>query len=97
MNQFEEIQIPEIEEKKHFGRPFRRNWKTAAGIFAGIAAAAAIAAFVFVRLYFMLFYKYLRALQLIAKPLLMGSGSPVQRKYAFMSRYGKVKFLYSII
>ncbi len=52
MNQFEEIQIPEIEEKKHFGRPFRRNWKTAAGIFAGIAAAAAIAAFVFVRLYF---------------------------------------------
>jgi hypothetical protein len=32
----------------------------------------------------MLFYKYLRALQLIAKPLLMGSGSPVQRKYAFM-------------
>ncbi len=40
------------------------------------------------------FYKYLWALQLIAKPLSMGS--PVQIKYAFMSRYGKVNFLYSI-
>lgn len=41
------------------------------------------------------FYKYLRALQFIAKPLSMGS--PVQIKYAFMSRYGKVNFLYSIV
>lgn len=51
MNQFGEIQIPEIEEKKRFGRRPRRNRKPAAGILAGVLLLAAAAAFAFVRLY----------------------------------------------
>lgn len=38
----------------------------------------------FCKTVFYAFLQILAGLQLIAKPLLMGSGSPVQRKYAFM-------------
>ena len=48
MEQLGEIQIPEIEEKKHWNR----KWKMAAGILAGCIAVILAAVIVFVRLYF---------------------------------------------
>lgn len=48
MEQLGEIQIPEIEEKKHWNR----KWKRAAGILAGCIAVILAAVIVFVRLYF---------------------------------------------
>lgn len=48
MEQLGEIQIPEIEEKKHWNR----KWKMAAGILAGCIVVILAAVIVFVRLYF---------------------------------------------
>lgn len=48
MEHLGEIQIPEIEEKKHWNR----KWKMAAGILAGCIVVFAAAAIIFARLYF---------------------------------------------
>lgn len=52
MEQMGEIRIPEIEEKKRLRGPHRWNRKMTAGIFAVCIAVSAVAALIFVKLYF---------------------------------------------
>jgi len=65
MEQLEEIQIPEIEEKKHWGR----KWKIAAGISAGCIVAFAVAAVIFAKYYFTEERELLKAFQNLSEEM----------------------------
>lgn len=52
MERMEEIQIPEIEEKKHWGGPDGRKWKIAAGLLAVGMVVFACSVFAFTKWYF---------------------------------------------
>lgn len=65
MEQFGEIQIPEIEEKKRWSR----KRKIAAGIFVGCIIMSIIAVFVFFRLYFTEERAFLRAFRKLAEEM----------------------------